>query len=60
MPKQSKSVMRRPSFLSYTTNHGEEDTALPLNTSIEQDNMTPKRRSSIEQVSIETPIRAST
>jgi len=35
--------MRRPSFLSQNINHEdeEEDTALPMNTSIDQDDMTP-------------------
>lgn len=59
-PKQTRSVMRKPSFLSHTINHDDEDTVLPLNTTIDQEDMTPHRRSSIEYVSIETPIRAST
>ena len=50
--------MRKPSFLSETITNDDEETVLPLNTTIDQIEMTPHRRNSIEQVSIETPIRA--
>lgn len=52
--------MRKPSFISETITNDDEETVLPLNTTIDQMDMTPHRRNSIEQVSIETPIRVNT